>query len=163
MDDEEILVPPQYGRIGNTDDRLGRLENMLADLESFGGRSSGGFLRPDRSMMVKLTKTQTSLIKLHTDVNDLLLKVEEAPILGEDHLDIRNPSLPYRQLVKYMNLGRGTQVDGAYQPVSAESMSKDMVLPPVGQNLEIVHLLSAKSIFRGWVTWLQAIRNRCWR
>ena len=33
-----------------------------------------------------------------------------------------------------MNLGRGTQVDGAYQPVSAESMSKDMVLPPVGQN-----------------------------
>ena len=32
-------------------------------------------------MMVKLTKTQTSLIKLHTDVNDLLLKVEEAPIL----------------------------------------------------------------------------------
>ena len=121
-------------RIGNTDDRLGRLENMLADLESFGGRSSGGFLRPDRSMMVKLTKTQTSLIKLHTDVNDLLLKVEEAPILGEDHLDTSNPSLPYRQLVKFMNLGRGTQVDGAYQPVSAESMSKDMMLPPLGQN-----------------------------
>jgi len=140
MSDEEVLNSlRQYGRTGNVNDRLDRLENMLNDLESFSNRSGGRALRPDRSTMGKLTKAQTSLIKLHTDVDHLITKVRRAPRMDimAEQFDLSNPSASYEHIVKYMGLGRGMQVDGMYRPSAPGSMSKeveDMLLPPLAED-----------------------------
>jgi hypothetical protein len=117
----------QFGKAGNVDDRVRRLEDMLTDLEGWSRRTQGPIHRgSDQSMVAKLTKTQTSLIKLHKEVVAMDANVRRATVVP----DGQGPheaggATAYSHIVSFMGLGRGVEVNGTYRPLPPESPPRE--------------------------------------
>ena len=117
----------QFGKAGNVDDRVRRLEDMLTDLEGWSRRTQGPIHRgSDQSMVAKLTKTQTSLIKLHKEVVAMDANVRRATVVpdGQGPREAGGATA-YSHIVSFMGLGRGVEVNGTYRPLPPESPPRE--------------------------------------
>ena len=137
-----VEILRRYGRAGNVRERLARLQVQLKELEIWKRRSVAASQRAgevastavitdkDQSMVAKLTKAQTAVIKLHKDVLSTEEAVRNAPVVPRA-ISKDVPSHSYIALVSFLALGQGTLKNGSYRPSPQGSVVRDVSGPVV--------------------------------
>eukprot|EP00949_MAST-11_sp_MAST-11-sp1_P005155 g5155.t1 len=137
-----VEILRRYGRAGNVRERLARLQVQLTELEEWKKEGGGAGQRGgsvvaaavitdrDQSMVAKLTKAQTAVIKLHKDVLSTEDSVRGAPVVPRARAKDRSTQT-YVALVSFMGLGPGTSRGGSYRPSAQGNVARNFSGPIV--------------------------------